>query len=63
LGERTAAKIPAARQDGQGYYDENNGKFGASVSPFLIIIGAAKRGALRVERACYNYLAVVEVTK
>ena len=33
------------------------------MSPFLIVIGAAKRAALWVGRACYNYLAMVEVTE
>ena len=41
----------------------NNGNFGASVTPFLIVIGAAKRAALQVGHACYNYLAAVEVTE
>ncbi len=62
LGGADGGTITAGRQGGQGYYDVNNGNFGGSVSPFLIINGAAKRGVLQVDRACYNYLAVVEVT-
>jgi hypothetical protein len=54
--------IPAAKQGGQGYYDVNNGDFRALVSLSLPSTALQKEPLFGLNRACYNYLAAVEVT-